>query len=141
MSSRAYQEHLVVLLSDPEELIEAHTRLRTGNPGRQWGLGAMNRAVAVSAASAWEADRKRLMQLADGLLLAEWGTENLCDNCRAMKHQGHLPECEVGIAVASISSEELEALEWSPATRDETTHEVTHRLGGEDAALAAKGEP
>jgi hypothetical protein len=44
-----------VLLKDSEELTDAHAQLRTGKRGRQWGLGALNRAVVVSAVSAWEA--------------------------------------------------------------------------------------
>jgi len=55
LPSNAYQFHLVVLLKDAEELTSAHAQLRTGKPGRQWGLGALNRAVVVSAVSAWEA--------------------------------------------------------------------------------------
>ncbi len=52
MPSKAYRDHLVVLLSDAEELTKAHKKLRTGKPGRQWGLGSLNRAVVVSAVSA-----------------------------------------------------------------------------------------
>ena len=55
MASTAFIQHLAALLADAEELIEAHSRLRTGRPGRQWRLGALNRAVVVIAVSAWEA--------------------------------------------------------------------------------------
>lgn len=34
---------------------DAHKRLRTGQAGRQWGLGALNRAAVVLAVSSWEA--------------------------------------------------------------------------------------
>jgi hypothetical protein len=55
MPSQAYTNHLDILLADAAELNSAHTRLRTGNRGRQWGLGALNRAVVVLCVSAWEA--------------------------------------------------------------------------------------
>jgi hypothetical protein len=55
VGSRAYTEHLEVLLKDAEELELAHRRLRTGAAGRQWGLGALNRGVVVLCVSAWEA--------------------------------------------------------------------------------------
>src|SRR5437667_3167935 len=55
MPSNAFTQHLVVLLEDAEELLAVHTQLRTGRPGRQWGLGALNHAVVVMCVSAWEA--------------------------------------------------------------------------------------
>ena len=55
MASHAYTDHLERLLSDVEELIDAHTRLRTGQRGRQWRLGAINRATLVMGVSCWEA--------------------------------------------------------------------------------------
>lgn len=55
MPSNAYTNHLDVLLRDAEEIHDAHGRLRTGLPGRQWGLGALNRAVVVLCVSSWEA--------------------------------------------------------------------------------------
>jgi hypothetical protein len=55
MPSNAFTQHLLVLLEDADELIDAHVQLRTGSPGRQWGLGAINRAVVVLCVSAWEA--------------------------------------------------------------------------------------
>jgi hypothetical protein len=42
------------LLLDAEELDDAHTQLRTGNPGRQYGLASLNRAAVVMSVSAWE---------------------------------------------------------------------------------------
>jgi hypothetical protein len=39
-----------------------HTRLRTGQAGRQWGLGAINRAVVVLCVSAWEAYLEELVR-------------------------------------------------------------------------------
>jgi hypothetical protein len=47
MASNAFTQHLEILLHDAEELEAAHRQLRTGLPGRQWGLGALNRAVVV----------------------------------------------------------------------------------------------
>src|SRR5712692_10484349 len=54
MPSNANIQHLDALLSDARELSDAHTRLRTGARGRQWGLGALNRAAVVLCVSAWE---------------------------------------------------------------------------------------
>jgi len=62
MPSRAYTEHLDELLKDPEELVEAHRRLRTGRVGRQWRLGALNRATVVICVSAWEAYVEELLR-------------------------------------------------------------------------------
>jgi hypothetical protein len=55
MASSAYSNVLVPLLNDPDELERAHRQLRTGQPGRQWGIGSLNRAVVVMCVSAWEA--------------------------------------------------------------------------------------
>jgi hypothetical protein len=62
MSSSAYGDHLVSLLEDAAELGAAHSRLRTGNRGRQWRLGALNRAVVVMSLSAWEAYVEELIR-------------------------------------------------------------------------------
>ncbi len=62
MASRAFADYLVPLLKDAEELQTAHKRLRTGNVGRQWGLGALNRGVVVLAVSAWEAYIEELLK-------------------------------------------------------------------------------
>jgi hypothetical protein len=53
--SNAFTVHLTQLLLDADELEDAHARLRTGNPGRQYGLAALNRAAVVMCVSAWEA--------------------------------------------------------------------------------------
>jgi hypothetical protein len=55
MPSNSYTNHLLVLLKDVTELEAAHRQLRTGQIGRQWGLGALNRAAVVLAVSSWEA--------------------------------------------------------------------------------------
>jgi hypothetical protein len=62
LSSLAYVEHLEVLLADARELDNAHRQLRTGLPGRQWGLGSLNRAVVVMCLSAWEAYIEELVK-------------------------------------------------------------------------------
>ena len=62
MPSIAYVSHLEILLADAAELDAAHTRLRTGERGRQWGLGAINRAIVVLCASAWEAYLEELVK-------------------------------------------------------------------------------
>lgn len=54
MPSNAFTNYLEPLLKDAEELGDAHKALRTGNRGRQWRLGALNRSVVVMCTSAWE---------------------------------------------------------------------------------------
>lgn len=55
MPSNANSQHLDVLLRDAAELGAAHRKLSTGAPGRQRGLGAINRTMVVICVSAWEA--------------------------------------------------------------------------------------
>ena len=62
MASQAFTVHLEVLLADAEELDDAHTRLRTGQAGRQWRLGAINRAAVVICVSSWEAYVEELIK-------------------------------------------------------------------------------
>jgi hypothetical protein len=62
MPSRANTAYLEILLADAAELDRAHGRLRTGQAGRQWGLGAINRAVVVLCVSAWEAYLEELLK-------------------------------------------------------------------------------
>jgi len=59
--SDAFTKHLQVLLKDAEELDEAHRELRTGEAGRQWKLGALNRAVVVICVSSWEAYVEKIL--------------------------------------------------------------------------------
>ena len=62
MASNAFTAHLEQLLLDAEELDDAHTELRTGNPGRQYGLASLNRAIVVMSVSAWESYVEELMR-------------------------------------------------------------------------------
>lgn len=62
MPSNAYTIHLEELLQDADELDDAHARLKTGNPGRQYGLAALNRATVVMCVSAWEAYIEELIR-------------------------------------------------------------------------------
>jgi hypothetical protein len=62
MPSAAFSNYLQPLLADARELEQAHSRLRTGQRGRQWGLGALNRAVVVMSVSAWEAYVEELLK-------------------------------------------------------------------------------
>jgi len=55
LPSGAFTDHLRQLLADAAELEGAHGELRTGKPGRQYGLAALNRAEVVMCVSAWEA--------------------------------------------------------------------------------------
>jgi hypothetical protein len=61
MPSVAYNQHLVVLLEDGDQLLDAHEELRTGRRGRQWGLEALNRAAVVMCVSAWQAYLQELV--------------------------------------------------------------------------------
>ncbi len=62
MPSNAFIVHLRQLLEDPEELDQAHFRLGTGFPGRQYGLASINRAMVVMSVSAWESYIEELMR-------------------------------------------------------------------------------
>ena len=62
MPSQSFNDHLLVLLKDAAELQDAHAELRTGARGRQWGLGALNRATVVMCVSAWEAYVEELVR-------------------------------------------------------------------------------
>lgn len=61
MASNAYLNYLIPLLDDAQEIEDAHRQLRTGQPGRQWRLGALNRAAVVMCLSAWEAYVEELL--------------------------------------------------------------------------------
>jgi hypothetical protein len=60
--SNAFTVHLDQLLADATELDTIHTQLRTGNPGRQYGLASLNRAAVVISVSAWESYVEELMR-------------------------------------------------------------------------------
>jgi hypothetical protein len=62
LPSQAFTDHLEQLLADAEELEQAHADLRTGKPGRQYGLAALNRAEVVVCVSAWEAYVEQLVR-------------------------------------------------------------------------------
>lgn len=62
MSSNALTGHLIPLLSDAKDLDYAHVGLRTGKPGRPFGLSALNRAAVVMCLSAWEAYIEELVR-------------------------------------------------------------------------------
>ena len=62
MPSNALSMHLDQLLRDATELDTIHTQLRTGLPGRQYGLASLNRAAVVISVSAWESYVEELMR-------------------------------------------------------------------------------
>jgi len=62
LPSTALNDHLVPLLADAYDLDAAHRRLRTGRPGRQYRLAALNRAAVVTCISAWEAYIEELVR-------------------------------------------------------------------------------
>ncbi len=62
MPSNAFSVHLRELLLDAEELDDAYIQLRSGNPGRQYGLASLNRAAVVMSVSAWESYIEELVR-------------------------------------------------------------------------------
>jgi hypothetical protein len=60
--SNALTLHLDQLLEDALELDAIHGQLRTGNPGRQFGLASLNRAAVVISMSAWESYIEELLR-------------------------------------------------------------------------------
>ena len=62
MPSNAFSAQLTELLRDAAELDTIHTQLRTGFPGRQYGLASLNRAAVVISVSAWESYVEELMR-------------------------------------------------------------------------------
>ena len=62
MPSQAHDQWLLPLLADAHELEIAHMGLRTGQAGRQWGIGSLNRAAVVMCLSAWEAYVEELVK-------------------------------------------------------------------------------
>jgi hypothetical protein len=62
LPSNALSVHLDQLLGDASELDTIHSQLRTGLPGRQYGLASLNRAAVVISVSAWESCVEELVR-------------------------------------------------------------------------------
>jgi len=62
VASLALTGHLLHLLHDAEDLYEASCQLPVGIPGRPSRVAALNRAVVVTCASAWEAYIEELIR-------------------------------------------------------------------------------
>jgi hypothetical protein len=62
MASNAFTGHLLPLLRDADHLYDASSQLPTGIPGRPFRVAALNRAVVVMCASAWEAYIEELVR-------------------------------------------------------------------------------
>lgn len=62
MASNAFTGHLLPLLRDADHLYEAAGQLSVGIPGRPLRVAALNRAVVVTCASAWEAYIEELIR-------------------------------------------------------------------------------
>lgn len=62
MPSSAFSVHLDQLLADATQLDVIHTRMRTGTPGRQYGIESLNRSALVISVSAWESFVEELMR-------------------------------------------------------------------------------
>lgn len=71
MPSNAFTGHLFNLLEDAENLDAAYDRLKTGKPGPQSELVALNRAAVVICVSAWEAYVEELVRES---VVAMWPT-------------------------------------------------------------------
>lgn len=60
MPSHAFSNHLLEVLQDADEILDAQIQLNAAllppaAPGAIWGIGALNRAAVVMLVSAWEA--------------------------------------------------------------------------------------
>ncbi len=62
MPSNALTDHFLPLLHDAEHLRDASDQLPAGDPGRLLRVSAMNRAIVVTCASAWEAYIEELVR-------------------------------------------------------------------------------
>ncbi len=62
MPSNAFTVHFGDLLVDAVDLDNAHLQLRTGTPGRQYRLSALNRSIVVMCVSAWESYIEELVR-------------------------------------------------------------------------------
>src|ERR1051326_5176683 len=62
MPSQALTGHLLRLLHDADHLLLAAGQLPVGIPGRPFRVAALNRAVVVTCASAWEAYVEELVK-------------------------------------------------------------------------------
>src|SRR5262245_7081807 len=62
MASNAFTGHLLHLLRDADHLYDAASQLPAGIPGRPLRVAALNRAVVVTCASAWEAYVEELVR-------------------------------------------------------------------------------
>lgn len=68
MASNALAGHLLPLLRDADQLCVASGQLPVGIPGRPLRVAALNRAVVVTCASAWEAYIEELVREALNVL-------------------------------------------------------------------------
>jgi hypothetical protein len=62
MPSNALTGHFLPLLRDAVHLLDASDQLPAGEPGRLQRVGALNRAIVVTCASAWEAYIEELVR-------------------------------------------------------------------------------
>src|SRR5438093_8533931 len=62
MASNAFTGHLLPLLHDADHLDDSSDQLPVGIPGRPLRVAALNRAVVVTCASAWEAYIEELVR-------------------------------------------------------------------------------
>jgi hypothetical protein len=62
VASNAFTGYLLPLLRDAEHISDASDQLPVGIPGRLLQVAALNRAVVVTCASAWEAYIEELVR-------------------------------------------------------------------------------
>lgn len=100
MPSKAFTHHLLALLEDADELLNAQQNLLAGTRRRrQWGKGALNRAVVVMCVSAWEGYVEQVvieamdtMRPAAGAPLSMWAVLNA--SARNLVGRFHTPDVD-----------------------------------------------
>lgn len=148
MPSSAFSVHLNQLLRDATELDAIHTQLRTGLPGRQYGLASLNRAAVVISVSAWESYVEELLRESlqalrpaapplgnwpalSAFILGELGrfnTPNSQNVANLINHCLGLPDVRVAWGWRNCTSAQARALlDGALALRHEIAHGVNPR--------------
>lgn len=132
MPSSALSGHLEQLLADAEDLDDAHDRLKTGRPGRQYGLAALNRATVLMCVSAWEAYVEELVRESLTALrplappLGLWPA--LYASARSQLGRFNTPNAEQ-VRILISDSIGLQDVRLSWVWRNCTPTQAAHRLG------------
>jgi hypothetical protein len=131
LASNALTITLKDLLVDAEELDAAHGQLKTGRPGRQYGLASLNRSAVNSCISAWESYVEELVRESltamrpAGPLLGLWPVLNA--SARSQLGRFHNPGTEqvrqlisdtIGLADVHLS------WSWPGCTPEQAAHRL-----------------